>query len=201
MSWEPGVWMQYIFRKPFGIHSPFLYNFAVGCIFADAKDQLFAPIEQNRAALKAQGINVPDPKTCRLLYRTAAYFQVNEILEAETRQNITREYFKLSRQDVNLSLTDIDTLADYADNRFNGLIFIDAAADTAKLAKSFPLWSGKLHHNSVVIMAGIRNGRLKKSHWRNLSANMHVTLALDLGNLGYLFFNQALSKQNIRVGF
>ncbi len=201
MSWELAVWMQYIFRKPFGIHSPFLYNFADGCIFADAKDKLFGPIEKNIAALKAQGVDVPDPKTCRLLYRTAGYFQVDEILEAETKQNITRAYFKLSRQDVNLNQTDIDALADYAGNGFNGLIFIDAAADTAKLVKSFPLWSGKLHHNSLVIMAGIRNGRFKKSHWRNLSANAHVSLALDLGDLGYLFFNPALSKQNIRVGF
>lgn len=193
--------MQYLFRKPFGVHSPFLYSFADQCIFADHMDPRFGQIEKKRSLSPHHHVDAPKPKYCRLLYRTVSYFDVRNIIELATGEEITREYFLLANPSLKIETAQKASLTSLTDSVFEGIIYIGEAKDTNKLLESYRGWNHQMGARSVVIISGIRSSRSKKRLWNALVSDPNVTLSLDLGSLGYLFFNQALSKQNIRLGF
>lgn len=48
----PAYLMQLILRRPYGVHSPFLYDLAEKCLYADFDDPVFEKLEQIRMKLK-----------------------------------------------------------------------------------------------------------------------------------------------------
>ena len=202
MNWQLTECMQYIFRKPFGIHSPFLYNFADQCLFADDHHQRFDQIEQNRRKLTPVTSPAPGPKASRLLYRTAIYFNAPSIIEINVRQQLTRQYFQLAGSSISVHTVDQNSIDMHiGQGEFRGIIYLDNEMHADELSRLYPLLFDKVYHESLIIYYGINKNRETKKLWKTMAADQRITLALELGKLGYLFFNKALSKEIIRVGF
>jgi len=51
MFFQPNVLFQLVFRRPYGIHSPFLFDLANACIFANKPEAAFRIIENKRKEL------------------------------------------------------------------------------------------------------------------------------------------------------
>ncbi|MFO7979105.1 MAG: class I SAM-dependent methyltransferase [Bacteroidales bacterium] len=261
------VLQQYIFRKPFGIHSPFLYAFSEKCIFNDHHHQAFDKLEELRKNLKLDerhiqvtdfgkgmrfgpkrkpGSSQPlqyqrpvrniarkslqDPAVCRLFYRMVQYFQPATILELGTSLGLTTSYLAMAdgRSKV-FTLEGCPQTADLARESFEragvknieiitgdfrnnlpallqripapDMVYIDGDHSYKGVLANFALIGPTLHDKSVVIIDDIRWSAGMKAAWKHLAANEKTTLALDVGKAGILFFDPALSKQQVHIGF
>ena len=258
---------QKVFRKPYGVHSPFLYGLARDCIFSNEPDPAFSHLENIRSALKKDEriLQVTDfgkgrrfgprrgrpgdpplrysrpvrsiarnslqqPRVCRLFFRLVRYFKANTILELGTSLGITTSYLALARpgarvitlegcpqtaalarqtfskagiQNVELIVGDFaQTLpALFNTNISPDLVYIDGDHSLEGVLRNFSIISKHLHESSVVIIDDIRWSRGMRTAWKHLMAHEKTTMALDLGSIGILFFDPALSKQRVRVGF
>ncbi len=258
---------QYVFRKPFGIHSPFLYAFSDKCIFNDQHHQAFDKLEalRNNLKLDERSIQVTDfgkglrfgpkrksgssqplqyqrpvrniarkslqePAVCRLFFRMVQYFQPSTILELGTSLGLTTSYMALagsrskvftlegcpqtadlareSLEQVGVSNVEIIT-GNFRDNlpallqRISppDMVYIDGDHSYEGVLGNFALISPFLHDKSIVIIDDIRWSAGMKAAWKHLATKEKTTLALDIGKAGILFFDPALSKQQVRIGF
>jgi predicted O-methyltransferase YrrM len=258
---------QYLFRKPYGIHSPFLYGFAKDCIFKDDFDPAFEHLEKIRKALKkdARNIQVTDfgqgrrfgprrgrpgdpplhysrqvrsiarnslqqPRVCRLFFRIARYFKANTMVELGTSLGLTTSYLALARPTARvITLEGCPQTAAIAQETFGkagannvelipgdfaqtlpalletsikpDLVYIDGDHSLEGVLRNFSHISKHLHESSVVIIDDIRWSGGMRAAWKHLVAYEKTSMALDLGSIGILFFDPALSKQRVRVGF
>jgi predicted O-methyltransferase YrrM len=258
---------QFILRKPYGIHSPFLFSYSKECIFNPDHYQHFDLLENLREELRQdyRQIEVTDygmgprfmfrgknqagtplvykrkvkdiarkslqyPKYCRLFFHTARYFRPGVILELGTSLGLTAAYLALGNPNGRLiSLEGCVQTAEIAKstleragvenaeiitgnfrqtlpgvletNKDIGLVYIDGDHSFEGVLRNFALICNNLTPESVLIMDDIRWSSQMKAAWKQL-VNWHkTTLAIDLGKTGILFFNPALSKQLIRIGF
>lgn len=258
---------QYLFRKPFGIHSPFLYAFSNACIFNDPPAEEFIMLENIRKNLKnnESEILVTDygmgprfgprkEKTnnkplqysrqvksiarnslqqsayCRLFYRIVQYLQPETIIELGTSLGLTTCYFALGNPKARVfSLEGCPKTAEIAKETFAkagvsnvelitgdfskslpvalkkcpspGIVYIDGDHSFEGVLRNFTNISNHLNAKSVVIVDDIRLSKPMYAAWKQMAAWENTTMALDMGKIGLLFFNPALSKQLVRIGF
>lgn len=258
---------QKILRKPYGIHSPFLYSFASKCLFNDTREEVFSGLEAIRLQLRqdTREIEVTDygkgprfmrqrregehqplvyrrrvgqiarrslqpARTCRLLYRMVRYFEPESILELGTSLGITSSYLALAQpacrvitlegcpqtaaiarqtfskaavENVELLLGDFTNTLPQALEKMPspGMVYLDGDHSFEGVLRNFTAISNHLQTHSVVVVDDINWSRGMMAAWKQLVAWERTTLALDLGRTGILFFNTALSKQLIRIGF
>ena len=259
------VVLQFLFRKPYGIHSPFLYDFAEKCLYSREKDIAFERIEKERRQLlndhswievtdfgqgagkhrkqngeeplhyrrKISSIarhSLQSPAYCRLFYRVAGYFSPARILELGTSLGITTAYFALADPQARIiTLEGCPRTADKARELFYkmdarnietrtgpfkdtldgaleslgkiDLVYLDGDHSYEGVMNYYRKISEHIHHDSVLILDDIRWSDGMKKAWLEMAADSKVTLAVDLFKIGILFFNPALSKQIIPVGY
>ncbi len=287
--------VQFLSRKPYGIHSPFLYAFAQECLYDSSDDPAFGVIEAirkdllkdpgtlavtdfgagprglpvfRRAAPGRHAITTlhPDrgrspappgsgiedlpaappvrqttvariarralqrPKYCRLLFRMARYFRAATVLELGTSLGITtcylghavpgggvyslegcpavagvaREVLRRAGLDRARVVTGPfhDTLPGLLrDIPAPDLVYVDGDHRADSLLKQYDWLAEHLHPDSVMMVDDIRWSRDMWRGWKALTGRQGVSLSVDLGAAGLLFFRPQLSKQNIRLGF
>lgn len=259
------VVLQWLFRKPFGIHSPFLYDFASHCLYArnDLPETGF--LEKQRKALRRDpaelevvdygrgtGRNqdrmgeepllyrrrvssiarrsLQSPALCRLLFRTVQYCAPTTILELGTSLGITTACLAKAAPSARIitlegcpqtasraqklfadnAIPNIEvrtgpfreTLPQtLADLRTVDLVYLDGDHAYEAVMDNFIRISEHIPHNGVFILDDIRWSKGMKKAWLEVAAHPKVTLAVDLFRLGMVFFNPALSKQIIPLGY
>lgn len=258
---------QYLFRRPFGVHSPFLYQFSGQCLYNDQHQPVFDTLERLRRELKAdersiqvtdygkglrfgpqrsKGSNQPllyqrpvrniarrslqEPDVCRLFFRMVQYFRPATILELGTSLGLTTSYLALAHsqarvitlegcpqtavlardnlQKVGAENVEVVT-GDFRKNLPGVLqripapdmVYIDGDHSYEGVLANFSTISPFLHEKSVVIVDDIRWSKGMKAAWKHLAAEPRTTLTLDIGKAGILFFDPALSKQQVHIGF
>jgi predicted O-methyltransferase YrrM len=259
------VILQYLFRRPFGIHSPFLYDFAKNCIFSKEGSPDFVFLENQRTMLRhdpctlevtdfgkgsrfgeqktgeeplryrrkvssiARG-SLQGPAMCRMLYRTVQYFSPATIVELGTSLGLTTAYLALAAPQAKIfTLEGCEHTAARAETLFResgiknikirtgdfrhtlpavlgelgqvDLAYIDGDHSYEGVMNNFLRISEHIHPESVLIIDDIRWSKGMKRAWQEMAGHPKVTLAADLFRLGILFFNPALSKQIVPVGY
>ncbi len=258
--------IQYLSRKPYGVHSPFLYHFASQCVYNDLREEAgFAPIEQRRQALSKSTVQIrfqdygqgsrfgngkqgrdsvvrvrkvsqiarrslQSPKYCRLFYRMARFFKPSAVIETGTSLGITSAYFARAVPEAVIhTIEGCPAISGIANEGFHMLdagnvimhtgeffavlqrileegtvpdmVYFDGNHSQEALGHYYSMISPRLHEGSVVIVDDIRWSKGMWRGWKRLAADPGVTLSLDLGRAGILFYNKNLSKQNIQMGF
>lgn len=259
------VILQTLTRKPFGIHSPFLYAFVENCLYSKETHSDFAFLEQMRQRLKKDSteLEVTDfgrglrylkerkgegpqhyrrsvssiarrslqkPSLCRLLYRMMRYFEPSNVLELGTSLGLTTAYLAKARPEARiLTLEGCSQTAARADALFResgiknieiltgpfsqtlpnaltmmgkpDLVYLDGDHSYTGVMSNFFQISEQLHEGSVLILDDIRWSKGMRKAWVEISGQPGATLAVDLFRLGIVFFNPALSKQLVPVGY
>jgi len=259
------VILQALTRKPFGIHSPFLYAFAENCLYSSQLQPEFAFLEQMRQRLKddrteldvtdfGQGLrllkerrgeeplrywrsvssiarrSLQKPSMCRLLFGMVRYFEPTTVLELGTSLGLTTAYLAKARPEARIiSLEGCSQTAARADALFResgiknieiftgpfsktlpaalselgkpDLVYIDGDHSYEGVMNNFLQISEHIHEGSVLILDDIRWSKGMKQAWHEIAGHPRATLAVDLFRLGIVFFNQALSKQIVPVGY
>lgn len=259
------VILQTITRKPFGIHSPFLYAFAENCLYSREWHPDFAFLELMRRSLKNDrtelevtdfgrglrlvrertgeeplryrrsvsniaGRSLQKPSLCRLLYRMVCYFKPSSVLELGTSLGLTTAYLAKARPEARImTLEGCSQTAARADALFResgiknieiltgpfsktlpsalnklgkpGLVYIDGDHSYEGVMNNFLKVSEHIHEASVLILDDIRWSKGMKQAWLEIAGYPGATLSVDLFRLGIVFFNPALSKQIVPVGY
>ncbi len=259
--------LQFVFRKPYGIHSPFLYNLASQCIYNDKQRDVFSAIENRRNLFKQrkETILVTDfgrgprmrkgsmvsqegsmlverslasivsrslqtPRYARLFFRLVQHFQPSSILEMGTSLGITTAYLAAANPTARVhTIEGCPRLASLANETFNELAMSNVLLTVGsfsqvlpKVLTDSPSWDmvyldGNHSYQGVletmeainphigpasfVIVDDIRWSRGMWRAWKTLLTIPEVSLSIDLGRMGLLFFNKDLSKQNVMLGF
>ncbi|MBW6499140.1 MAG: class I SAM-dependent methyltransferase [Bacteroidales bacterium] len=259
------VILQTLTRKPFGIHSPFLYAFAENCLYSREGHPDFSFLEQMRQRLKndhaelevtdyGQGLrfvnerkgeeplryrrsvssiakrSLQKPSMCWLLYRMARYFQPSTILELGTSLGLTSAYLAKARPEARIislegcpqtaarasalfresGITNIEILTGpFSQTLPNALtmlgkpdlVYIDGDHSYEGVMSNFLQISEHLYEGSVLILDDIRWSKGMRKAWIEITGHPGATLSVDLLRLGIVFFNPALSKQIVPVGY
>jgi len=259
------VILQTLTRKPFGIHSPFLYAFAENCLYEREGHPDFSFLEQMRQRLKndhtelevtdyGQGLrfvnerkgeeplryrrsvssiakrSLQKPSLCRLLYRTVQYFEPSIILELGTSLGLTTAYLAKARPESRIislegcpqtaarasalfresGITNIEILTGpFSQTLPNALtmlgkpdlVYIDGDHSYEGVMSNFLQISEHIHEGSVLILDDIRWSKGMRKAWIEITGHPGATLSVDLFRLGIVFFNPALSKQLVPLGY
>jgi predicted O-methyltransferase YrrM len=265
MFFNQSVFLQFVFRRPYGIHSPFLYNLADKCIFSRESSADFRLLEQKRKELhndhteiyvldfgqgtkrftKSSGIesikyrrkissiarnSLQNRNMCRLMWRLSKYFSPKTILELGTSLGITTSYLSQAVPDSKIitlegcpqtaaraemlfeecGASNIDLYVGQFDHTLPkaleqlgqvDMAYLDGDHSYKAVMQNFNTILGHLHPGSVLIVDDIRWSKGMKEAWCDMAAHPKVTLAVDLYKTGILFFNPALSKQIVPIGF
>lgn len=265
MYFNQSVFLQFALRRPYGIHSPFLYDLADNCIFSKESSADFLLLEQKRKELLNDHteINVFDfgpgpkrfainpgvesisyrrkvssiarnallsPAMCRLMWRLTKYFSPKTILEVGTSLGVTTSYLANAAPESKIitlegcpqtaaraemlfkecGAANINLYVGHFDNTLPNaleqlvkvdLAYLDGDHSYKAAMQNFSTILGHLHPGSVLIVDDIRWSKGMRAAWCEMTAHPQVTLAVDLYKTGILFFNPALSKQIVPVGF
>jgi len=265
MFFNQSVFLQFAFRRPYGINSPFLYNLADKCIFNRESSADFWLLEQKRKELHNDHTEICvldfglgprrfavksgvesisyrrkvssiarnallSPAMCRLMWRLTKYFSPKTILEIGTSLGITTSYLANAAPESKIitlegcpqtaaraellfeecGAANIDLYVGLFDNSLPkalkelvqvDMAYLDGDHSYKAAIQNFNTILGHLHPGSVLIVDDIRWSKGMKEAWCEMAAHPKATLAVDLYKTGMLFFNPALSKQIVPVGF
>jgi predicted O-methyltransferase YrrM len=169
-------------------------------------------------------------KYARFLHRLATYIHATEVVELGTSLGITTSYLatsgrnvkvhtveadasiqKIARQNwASLSIENIQSyLFDLNEkwtllaNQINkiDLLFVDANHRKEAMIRYVLQALPYLHERSVVVLDDIYWNEDTCEAWNILKARKEVTLSFDIFQMGFLFFDPRLSKENFRLKY
>jgi predicted O-methyltransferase YrrM len=97
--------LQHLFRKPYGIHSPFLYDFAQKCLYAKGDIEALRDLKKLSKNLINDHSVTTSPvcdADCRLFYRMSRYFRPQHIIELGNSNGITTACFAMGYPPTNV---------------------------------------------------------------------------------------------------
>lgn len=205
-----------------GIHSPFVFNLITKVIEEKTPYHAYDDIEitlRHVPSLNHYSLN----KTNKLLFKLSNHFNVKSVLEIGAGYGIntlcltapSKETRSLSvetsekkhpiasnlydKWDRNISLLQHLDLSDITEKQ--DCIFIDLTNYTSP-PPSLDLEISRLsHEKTFVVVKGIRTNKRHQLLWRRVKEIESRTVALDLFNIGILFFDPALYRWNYKISF
>lgn len=216
--------MQFLLRRPYGVHSPFLYAFARACLYRSQQN------DESDCIRRLASLTHQRKRHCRLYYRMAAYLQPATILDLGTSPGMTAACFAkgypkamvLSINGCGEASSHVPTVLQEAGlnnvscitGAFHEVLPVvledKAPIDMACIRGDLPvqgvidifyLLSKHMSPEGVIILEDIRRSGHMWTTWKQIFASQHISLSVDLGTLGIMFFSHKLSKQNVFLGF
>ena len=251
-------WLSACNRKGHGVHSPFVYDFIKNVLNDKSEKIFFQSIEQQRKILQKNKslISVEDfgagstiiksnqrrvnaiaksslksKKYAQLIFRIAAYYKTNCILELGTSFGITTAYLANSNKNVNVkTLEGSNAIATFAENNFASLqlnnieiikgdfnstlpkylalnpvinlAFIDGNHRKNPTLEYFYQIIQHTDESSIVIFDDIHWSAEMESAWEEIKIHPSVTLSIDLFFVGIVFFKKDFKvKQHFSIQF
>lgn len=164
---------------------------------------------------------------CRILFNLALHYRCFRILELGTSLGISSAYLAKTNRNAhvttlegddqickiaktvhdNLELSNIEVIpGKFYDTlpkvlSYKGefdLVFIDGHHAKNPTLEYYEKIKSKCHQNSIVIFDDIYWSPDMTDAWNQIVKKPEVTLSIDLYDIGIIFFNTALSKENVR---
>ncbi len=251
-------WLNAHNKKGHGVHSPFVYDFIKNVLNDKSEQPFFKEIELRRKKLlkNKSFISVEDfgagsaiitnkkrridtiaqsslksKKYAQLLYKTAAYFNTETILELGTSFGITTSYFAKSSNSVKVkTLEGSDVIARIAKENFSSLqlnnidlmvgnfnqtlpaylskhpqvsfAFIDGNHRKEPTLNYFNQIAGHINESSIIVLDDIHWSAEMEAAWIEIKNHPSVTLSIDLFLIGMVFFRKDFKvKQHFSIQF
>lgn len=204
-----------------GIHSPFVFNLITKVIEEKTPYHIYDDIELilKGMPLKQNELN----KTNKLLFKLVNYFGSKRVLEigsgyginslcltapskdikcisieySEKKYSLATEIYKKWDRKISLvSTTELPEITEKQD-----CIFIDLS-NCNNLPPNLNQYLSRLSYNKTfIIIKGIRTNKRHQMLWKSIKDMESRTVALDLFNIGIVFFDTSLYRWNYKISF
>lgn len=180
-------------RNGYGVHSPFAYNFIKSVVYE--RGQYYAYPALAAARRKAAGVERElTPRCHRLLFRVANFVHPASAAVVSPHGALSAAYIQagsvhaaVTVADAPESLKEGDYQFYYAAPRVDfSVVWERAAASPATQA---------------MVCSGIRSSRGAREAWAAICADERAVVTFDLYELGIVFLDKNLNKQNYIVSF
>lgn len=170
------------------------------------------------------------PKYCRLFFRLIRYFNITSVLELGTSLGITTSYMSLANKDATIdTIEGVEQISALALSTFERLectnvylhrglfdqrlpellrpekqyelVFVDGNHKGEALLNYFGLLIKHIPNHGVLVLDDIRWSTSMFEAWEQIKKDHRVRVTLDFFNMGMLFFDPALSKENFYIKF
>ncbi len=181
-------------RNGYGIHSPFAYDFVKGVVYEQARYYAYKELKSRRRkrTLAQRGLT---SKGDKLMFRVANYCHPHSVVLVGAKSALTAEYIAAGSSNAEVS---IYPLPEQMPSR--GLEFVFAAQDSDILTV-FHITAQCASETTFFAAAGIHDSRESESRWNEICADARAIVTFDLYEVGFVFFNPNLNKQNYIVSF
>ncbi|MGL5261384.1 MAG: hypothetical protein ACRC9P_03255 [Bacteroides sp.] len=183
------VWLKRIrYRKGYGVHSPFAFNFITDVIYEKAAYYNYAKFKQ------LPSTKTESTKVAHLLFRLVNYQQPKTIYYYTEGEDIS-SLFRWAKSDVQfVDTTNTSTLIDLVylvlqPNKSNNVIEL--------VEHIQPM----LSKDAMLVVYGIGYHKLIQKQWCKIINLPTAGISFDLYDLGILFFKQDKNKQDYIVNF
>ena len=240
-----------------GLHSPFVYKLVDTVIYDYSAKKVYQDIEEIRKKLLIDNrvITITDlgagshlnnnrqkrvgdiaanalkqPKLAQLLYRLAAHFKPNNIIELGTCLGITTLYLQKAAPDARVytmegcpqtagvaketfkqaGLNRVELITGNFDDTLPGVIsnvdrldfvFVDGNHQKDATLKYFEWCLPKVHEDTVLIFDDIYWSEGMKEAWAQIKAHPQVTVTVDLFWIGLVFFKAGRVKEDFLIRY
>jgi len=204
-----------------GIHSPFVFNLVTKVVENKTAHNAYNDIASllEEQPLKQYKLN----KSNRLFFRLANYFEIKHVLEIGsgygvntlcltapsasiecTSVEISEQKNKYARQlydkwDRKITLYTDPHLPEMSQKQ--DCIFIDLANYNFFSQDLNQYLLNLSYEKTFIIVKGIRTNKRHEALWRSIMDIESRTVALDLFNIGILFFDKTLYRWNYKISF
>lgn len=191
--------------------------------------EITEPVKVRRRVKDLAYSSLKSKKYCRLFHRISNYLAVKRVLELGTSFGITTSYLACSDQNPGIqTIEGGDAVAQRAKTIFDRLnlkniqiyqgefsemlaqiikhqkydmIIVDGNHKGREVWNYFNLLQKHMSEEGVFIIDDIRWSKSMLDGWKKIILHKKVTLSLDFFDLGMVFFNTKLSKENMVVRF
>lgn len=182
-----------------------------------------------REVSKITRYSLKNKKYSQLIYKISAFYKPKNIIELGTSLGITTSYLATSNIDssittiegckniakiarttfFNLEIENITQIAGDFSNELKqvletnspDLIFFDGNHQYKATIDYFNLSLNYINNDSIFIFDDIYWSKEMTKAWEEIKHNKNVIVSIDLFNLGIVFFNKNLSKQNFIIKY
>ena len=182
-----------------------------------------------REVSKIAKYSLKNKKYSQLIYRISAFYKPKNIIELGTSLGITTSYLAKSNNDSkvttiegckniteiarttfsNLEIENITQITGDFSNKLKqvletdspDLVFFDGNHQYQATIDYFNLSLNYINKNSIFIFDDIYWSEEMTKAWEEIKNNKNVIVSIDLFNLGIVFFNKDLSKQNFIIRY
>jgi hypothetical protein len=177
-------WYRYLFcRKGYGVHSPFVYDLITNVIEEKLPYYCYASLQENYLAQKKNNDNLLLQQEYKLLFRLANRFKPQKSLAISNDNELCTKYITAFSKDATC-----ETQRKYSEKKDMIVCCIfqeDIVNQAIKSAKE----------ETVMVVYNIRKNQLL---WKTLCMNAKISVTIDLGRIGLLFFNPKLHRKTYK---
>lgn len=200
----PFIWLRrFRHRRGYGVHSPFAFNFITGVLFEHAAYYKYKELRAHEKQLKrtkGSGWLYEPLKLKQLLFRMVNYAQPSTVVDVG-RLAASSLYLKAACE-----------RADYVGATDLSELFLEAGASVDFLylhdyrrpefvEEVFNVCVPRTSEHSLFVIEGIRYTPAMTALWKRLQRHERVGITFDLYDLGILFFDKSMTKQDYIVNF
>lgn len=208
------------YHRGHGIHSPFVYNLVTKVIEEKAPYHAYEDI---KFALEGEHRHYKLNKTNRLLFRMVNYFGAKNILEIGSGYGVNTLCLTAASANITCISVEADSskcrkaqeLYSRWDRRINfhtgndlpvpkqkqDCVFIDLNNYNFSQVDLNQYLLNLSYEKTFIIVKGIRTNKRHQALWRSIMNIEGRTAALDLFNVGVLFFDTKLYRWNYKISF
>lgn len=181
-------------RKGYGVHSPFAYNFIEDVVYGHGRYYAYRRLRQLRRQ-HCGGDFCLSAKGDRLMFRLANFCRPARAWLVGQGSAVTAEYISAGSNSCAVSAcADAASLPIGA----SGMVF---AARGAGIAATYGAVASGAAQDTVLVFSGIHASREAREEWRQVCADSRSVVTFDLYELGIVFFDRRLNKQDYKVSF
>jgi hypothetical protein len=185
---KPFIWaVRFRKRRGYGVHSPFAFNFITTVLYQRGQFynyKLINELPRSRDESK---------RILKLIFRLVNFIQPKTIVYRSTNSFVPK-VMRWSRSDVQISTS-------FSDFARVDLAYLSYQTPMEDLVNEIGTLWPSLHENSMLIIYGIGYSKEMKTLWSELIKDEKSGISFDLYDLGILFFNNSMNKQDYIVNF
>ena len=201
---RPFIWLRrFRHRRGYGVHSPFAFDFITDVVYERTAYYKYKDLREREKQLK--GEKKPDwlyepPKLKRLLFRLVNYAQPARVVDAG-RLSASALYLKAACEHADyVGATDLSELFLEAGVPV-GFLYLHDYRNPAFMEDVFRVCAPRTTERSLFVIEGIHYTRNMTALWKRMQQDPRVGITFDLYDLGILFFDKSITKQDYIVNF
>ena len=164
-----------------GTHSPFVYRLVDKVIYDFSAKKVYNELKLSDSTRSV--------KINQLIYRLAADWKPNTIIELGSPLGLTSQYLQKAAPDAKV----YSALTDKPD-----LIFINTN-NPEEAINHFEQALSKVHTGTLLIIDGIYANESMKQAWVKIKADPQVTITIDLYRIGLIYFREGQVKEDFVI--